>query len=241
MRVVFGIWDLILGNWESNLNPQKSLFDLWKSFLGVQESILRSKGVVFAPMSKLSILLKVYLGSLEVNLWSLECEFGLWHSKLRPLGVDFRLPKGRVLLQRRGFLEHSPRVPFGLRALFYLMLLRIFLNFPYLGTPRTYWEGGGWVGGHILNLRIFAAEIFVSKWLIFADGTKIWFISNFYLCESILASGNRFCHWELILTVRVIFLPRRVIFEQVAVDFDPVSQLWASGIDFWLWELILSL
>ena len=115
------------------MNPQKSLFGLWKSFLGVQESILRSKGVVFAPMSKLSILLKVYLGSLEVNLWSLECEFGLWHSKLRPLGVDFRLPKGRVLLQRRGFLEHSPRVPFGLRALFYLMFLRFFLIFPTLG------------------------------------------------------------------------------------------------------------
>ena len=29
--------------------------------------------------------------------------------------------------------------------------------------------------------------------------------------------------------MRVIFLPRRVIFEQVAVDFDPMSQLWASG------------
>ena len=56
-----------------------------------------------------------------------------------------------------------------------------------------------------------------------------------------LALGSRFCNWELFLTVRVIFLPRRANFEQVAVDFDPVSQLWASGINFWLWELILSL
>ena len=187
-------------------------------------------------MSIVSIVLEVYLGSLEVKFWSVEGEFGLWHSKLRPLEVVFRLPKNRVVPQRRGSVEHSPRGPFRCRALFYLMLLRIFQNFPFLGTPRTYWEGGGWVCGHIVNLRIFAAKVFVSKWLIFADRTKIWFISNFYLCESVLALGNRFCHWELILTVRVIFLPRRVIFEQVAVDFDPVSQLLASEIDFWLWE-----
>ena len=32
--------------------------------------------------------------------------------------------------------------------------------------------------------------------------------------------------------MRVIYLPQRVNFEQVAVDFDPVSQLWASGSRF---------
>ena len=49
------------------------------------------------PMSILSIVLEVCLGSLEVNLWSVEGEFGLWHSNLRPLEMDFRLPKNRAV------------------------------------------------------------------------------------------------------------------------------------------------
>ena len=81
------------------------------------------------PMSIVNIVLEVYLGSLEVNFWSVEGEFGLWHSNLRPLEVDFRLPKNRVVLQSRGSLELSPGGPFGFRALFYLMLLRIFQIF----------------------------------------------------------------------------------------------------------------
>ena len=80
---------------------------------------MRSKRVDFAPMSIVSILLEVYLVSLEVNFWSVEGDFGLWHSNLWPLGVDFSLPKSRVVPQRRGSLEHSPRGPFGLTALFY--------------------------------------------------------------------------------------------------------------------------
>ena len=94
--------------------------------------------VNFVTMSIVSIVLEVYLGSLEVRFCSVEGEFGLWHSKLRPLEVDFTLPKNRVVPQRRGSVEHSSRGPFRFRALFYLMLLRIFQNLPFLGTPRTY-------------------------------------------------------------------------------------------------------
>ena len=36
------------------------------------------------------------------------------------------------------------------------------------------------MGEHILNLRIFAAEIFVSKQLIFADGTKTMIYFKFF-------------------------------------------------------------
>ena len=50
------------------------------------------------PMSIVNIVLEVYLGSLEVNFWSVEGEFGLWHSNLRPLEMDFRLPKNRAVL-----------------------------------------------------------------------------------------------------------------------------------------------
>ena len=45
--------------------------------------------VNFAPMSIVSIVLEVYLGSLEVNFLSVEGEFGLWLSNLGPLEVDF--------------------------------------------------------------------------------------------------------------------------------------------------------
>ena len=98
-------------------------------------------------MSIVSIVLEVYLGSLEVKFWSVEGEYGLWHSKLRPLEVDFRLPKNRVVPQRRGSVEHSPRGPFRFRALFYLMLLRIFQNFPFLETLALIERVvNGWVG-----------------------------------------------------------------------------------------------
>ena len=49
--------------------------------------------VNFVPMSIVSIVLEVYLGSLEVNFLSVEGEFGLWLSNLGPLEVDFRLPR----------------------------------------------------------------------------------------------------------------------------------------------------
>ena len=74
------------------------------------------------PMSIVSIVLEVYLGSLEVKFLSVEGEYGLWHSKLRPLEVVFRLPKSQVVSQRRGSLEHSPKGPFGLRALINILL-----------------------------------------------------------------------------------------------------------------------
>ena len=65
------------------------------------------------PMSIVSIVLEVYLGSLEVKFWSVEGENGLWHSKLRPLEGDFKLPKNRVVPERRGSLERPRgRVPF---------------------------------------------------------------------------------------------------------------------------------
>ena len=103
--------------------------------------------VNFVPMSIVSIVLEVYLGSLEVKFWSVEGEYGLWHSKLRPLEVVFRLPKNRVVPQRRGSVEHSPRGPFRFRALFYLMLLRIFQNFPFLETLALIERVvNGWVG-----------------------------------------------------------------------------------------------
>ena len=90
------------------------------------------------PMSIVSIVLEVYMGCLEVKFWFVEGEFVLWHCKLRPLEVDFWLPKNRVVPQRRSSLEHCPRGSFRFRALFYLILLRIFQNFPFLRNPRTY-------------------------------------------------------------------------------------------------------
>ena len=44
-------------------------------------------------MGIMSIVLEVYLVSLEVNFLSVEGQFGLWLSNLRPLEVDFRLPR----------------------------------------------------------------------------------------------------------------------------------------------------
>ena len=53
--------------------------------------------VNIVTMSIVSIVLEVYLGSLEVRFCSVEGEFGLWHSNLRPLEMDFRLPKNRAV------------------------------------------------------------------------------------------------------------------------------------------------
>ena len=118
------------------MDPHKLLFGHWELILGVYESILRSMSH-YAPMSIVSNLLEVYLGSLEDNFLSVEGEFGLWHSNLRPLELDFKLPKNRVVPQRRGSLEHSPRGPFGFRALFYLVIT-FYSKFPLPRTPRTY-------------------------------------------------------------------------------------------------------
>ena len=50
----------------------------------------------------------------------------------------------KFIPQRRGSLEPSPRGPFGLSALFPLMLFLDFFGFP-LGTRATYCVvGGGW-------------------------------------------------------------------------------------------------
>ena len=80
------------------MDPQKSLFGHSESILGVYKSILRSKSH-YAPMSIVSNLLEVYLGSLEDHFLSVEGEFGLWHSNFRPLEQDFKLPKNRVVTQ----------------------------------------------------------------------------------------------------------------------------------------------
>ena len=56
--------------------------------------------VNFVPMSIVSIVLEVYLGSLEVKFWSVEGVFGLWHSKLRPL--DWILGCIRIELSPKG-------------------------------------------------------------------------------------------------------------------------------------------
>ena len=56
-----------------------------------------------------------------------------------------------LIPQRRGFLEPSPRGPFGLSALFRFMLLLDFFGFP-LGTRATYCVvGGGWLVGRIFE------------------------------------------------------------------------------------------
>ena len=174
----------------------------------------------------------------------MEGEFGLWHSKLRPLEVVFRLPKNRVVPQRRGSVEHSPRGPFRFRALFYLMLLRIFQNFPFLGTLALIERMvDGWVG--IFWFCVYLRPIFLSKCLIFADGIKIWFsISKFDPCESTFGFRETiFGLWEPISTVKVSFLPWRVDFEQLSVEFDPKwvivgfqESIFASWCWFWAWR-----
>ena len=89
---------------------------------------------------------------------------------------------------------------------------------------------GGWA---YFEFAYICCRNFCLKTAYFRGWNKNYDLFQIFSSASLfLASGSRFCHWELILTVRVIFLPRRVNFEQVAVGFDPVSQLRASGIDF---------
>ena len=96
-------------------------------------------------MSIVSIVLEVYLGSLEVKFWSVEGEYGLWHSKLRPLEVDFRLPKNRVVPQRRGSLEHSERSLSFQSSL----LPNVITYFSKIPLPRnsSHLLRGWWMGG----------------------------------------------------------------------------------------------
>ena len=201
------------------MDPKESLFGHWESILGVYESILCSKSH-YAPMSIVSNLLEVYLGSLEDNFLSVEGEFGLWHSNLRPLEL-FKLPKNRVVPQRRGSLEHSTRGPFGFRALFYLVIA-YFSKF-LLPRDPLHLLRGLWMGGWAYFMFAYICGRNLSQNGLFSRmEQKISYISNFDLCESNFGFGESISGlWEFILTVRVSFVPRRVDFEQLAFDLNP--------------------
>ena len=87
--------------------------------------------------------LRVNFGSLRVNSGPLIVDFYLWKVNLcSGFRILVYIQKSRVSPYGEVILEHFPRGPIGLRALFHLMLC-FFVIFPNIRTPRTIFEGFG--------------------------------------------------------------------------------------------------
>ena len=79
--------------------------------------------------------LRVNFGSLRVNSGPLIVDFYLWKVNLcSGFGILVYIQKSRVSPYGEVILEHFPRGPIGLRALFHLML-RIFCDFSQHKDP----------------------------------------------------------------------------------------------------------